>query len=97
MIDPSVNEKTDFTVKQQWKFFMQRAGFKPGELPVVQEIEMSKAFYGASGQILLLLRDELSDLPEKDGMVKLQSMINEIGTFFQEKQREYDEHQNKKG
>lgn len=90
-MDQPTKQPTNFTVKQQWERFLERSGFKPGELPAVQEIEMSKAFYGSAGQMLLMLRDELSELPEMEAMQKLEGMLSEIGVFWQDKAKEYDE------
>ena len=47
-----------------------------------QKIQLRQTFFGASGQMLILLRDELSKLEENKAMETLQDLINQVGNFF---------------
>ena len=47
-----------------------------------QKIQLRQTFFGASGQMLILLRDELSKLEEEKAMETLQDLINQVGNFF---------------
>lgn len=41
-----------------------------------------KNIFGAFGQLLLLLRDDISALSDEDAFKTLDNMINEVGQFF---------------
>lgn len=47
-----------------------------------QKIQLRQTFFGASGQMLLLLRDDLSELEEEKAMETLQDLINQVNNFF---------------
>ena len=87
----ATEEETDFTIDQQWRRFLERAGAAPGEMHPIQESEMSKAFYAASGQILLMARDELGELDPDQAVLKLEGMLKEIGQFWKNKMKEDEE------
>jgi hypothetical protein len=87
----ATTEKTDFTIDQQWRRFMERCGIDPETFPEIQVQEMSRAFYGAMGQMLLLFRDELADLSEEDGIKHLEKMLEEVVEFWTEQNRLNDQ------
>lgn len=87
----ATKEKTDFTIDQQWRRFMERCGIDPKEFPEIQIQEMSRAFYGAMGQMLLLFRDELAELEEIDGIKALENMLNECVKFWEEQNKLQDQ------
>lgn len=87
----AVAEKTDFTVDQQWRRFMERCGIDPETFPEIQVQEMSRAFYGAMSQMLMLFRDELADLDEMDGIKALEKMLDECIKFWEEQNRIQDQ------
>lgn len=80
-----------FNIHFQWKAFIERCNLKEDQLPPDQQREMKRAFYGACGQMLILLRDDLGDLAQKIGGVKgelvaasiLQIMLEQVGDFWE--------------
>jgi hypothetical protein len=48
----------------------------------VQKKEMKRCFFGAFGQLLVLLEQDATKLPEKEVFEKLDSMINQVSNFF---------------
>lgn len=87
----AVNEKTDFTVQQQWLRFLERSGVKPGQLHPHQESEMKKAFFAAAGQILIMSRDELAELTDNEAVHHLESMMQEVTDYWAEQRQIYEE------
>jgi len=51
----------DFDLNHQWGLFCERCQVPENKMPEDQRREMKRAFYGACGQMLILLRDELGD------------------------------------
>lgn len=71
-----------FTIEYQWQFFLGLCKITKKQMHPIQYNEMKKAFYGASGQILLLLRDEIAELSDDDAYEKLEDMAHEIDIFW---------------
>ena len=51
-----------FKLAYQWKLYLQQMGLEEEAMPAAQLRETKRAFYGACGQMLLLLRDGLPPL-----------------------------------
>lgn len=74
----------DFTIENQWQLYLGRAGVKEEDMSTVQKTEMKRAFYGACGQMLIHLRDDVSLKSEEEGSQILDSMLDEIGVFWKQ-------------
>lgn len=48
----------------------------------IQKKQIRQTFFGASGQMLILLRDEVSKLEEEEAIHLLQDMLNQVSNFF---------------
>lgn len=77
----------DFDLNHQWGLFCQRAGIPENKMPVDQRREMKRAFFGACGQMLILLKDELGDWSDKHGDEAaanvLQNMLDQVQSFWE--------------
>jgi hypothetical protein len=77
----------DFDLQHQWGLFCDRCGVPEHKMPADQRREMKRAFFGACGQLLILLRDELGDYEVKHGEEAaakiLQRMLEQVGAFWQ--------------
>ncbi|WP_157585309.1 hypothetical protein [Runella zeae] len=49
----------------------------------IQLQETRRAFYGAAGQMLILVRDDITELSEKVGRLALHSMITQVAVFWE--------------
>lgn len=74
--------KEQFQLEHQWNLYLERVGLKGKSLPVNQYREMKQTFFGACGQILLLLRDDVAALDDDEAMKVMESFINQVGEFF---------------
>lgn len=74
-------------VGDQWKFFQLLTQLPEEKMHPDQRREMKRAFYAGAGQILMLLRNHLPDLPEDVGVVKLEEMVDEIQHFWLNEQK----------
>jgi hypothetical protein len=86
----------DFSLDHQWKLFLERCGVPENKMPEDQRREMKRVFFGACGQLLILLRDELGEYEEKRGEEAaakiLQNMLDQIEDFWQ---KEVEKHTGK--
>nr|WP_028666314.1 hypothetical protein [Runella zeae] len=62
--------------------YLERVGLNIKTMHPIQLQETRRAFYGAAGQMLILLRDDLSELPEEEAISKLDSMIIQVEAFW---------------
>lgn len=73
--------KNELSIKYQFEQYLKMAGLDKNKMHTIQYIEMRKTFFGAFGQALIVLRDELND-DEDIAIDQLQNMLNQVGDFF---------------
>lgn len=66
----------------QWQKYLSLVEVNEKDLPELQRIEMKRAFFGGMGQCLVLGREVISRMNEKDQIAALQDMINQVGAFW---------------
>ena len=72
----------EFNLEHQYQLYLQRMALSESTMHPQQKIQLRQTFFGASGQMLILLRDELSKLEEEKAMETLQDLINQVANFF---------------
>ena len=72
----------EFNLEHQYQLYLQRMALSESTMHPQQKIQLRQTFFGSSGQMLILLRDELSKLEEEKAMETLQDLINQVGNFF---------------
>lgn len=71
-----------FTLEEQYKFYLKKVGLSEDMMHPTQNIETKRTFYAAWGQLLMLLQNDIVELPEEKSVEILDDMIDEIGQFF---------------
>lgn len=71
-----------FNLEKQYQLYLERVKLKEEEMHPIQRVQIKQCFYGAIGQILILLRDEVGELPEDEGAEQMQDFLNQVGNFF---------------
>lgn len=79
-ITPEIRKQ--FDIEAQWQKYLQLVGLDEATLPENQRIEMKQVFYGAFGQLLILVRDEMGVLEEETAMSVFQYLMDQVGIFF---------------
>ncbi len=74
--------KPEFNLEHQFSLYLQRVGLSDTLMSVAQMRETKRAFMGACGQMLVMLRDELSKLSDEQGVDTLQNMLEQVGNFW---------------
>lgn len=72
----------EFNLEHQYKLYLERMGLSEKTMHPQQKIQLKQTFFGASGQIIILLRDELSKLEDEKAVETMQDMINQVVKFF---------------
>ena len=71
-----------YRVSHQFTLYLQRAGFVRSKLPEAILKEMELCFYGAWGQLLILMR-ELTRLNNDQAMATMGKMMDEVGNLWE--------------
>lgn len=71
-----------FKVEDHYQFYLRLSGADESKMHPIQRSEMRKAFYAGAGQILELLKNKVSELPEEKGVEVMESMMQEISEYF---------------
>lgn len=76
-------EENPFDLEIQYKLYLERVNLKEHEMHPIQRQETKRAFYGACGQILVVLRDEVGPLDMDLGIEALDSMHDQVLSFWE--------------
>lgn len=71
-----------FDLEHHYQEYLKMVKLKESEMGATQRTEMKRVFMGACGQMLVMLRDELSKLDEDVAIGKLQAMFDQVGNYF---------------
>ena len=70
------------SIEREFELYLARVEFKKeGANPILYS-EMKRAFFGAYGQCLILLRDRIAVLDADVGIKFLEQLLREVGVFF---------------
>lgn len=75
-------KKPEFDLEHQYQLYLERVKLREIQMPAVQQKELRRAFMGACGQILIMLRDDVGQLEENEAIFVLDDMINQISNFW---------------
>lgn len=71
-----------FIIEKQYQMYLQRVGLKESSMHERQKVETKRAFFGAWGQMLVLMQGPIPDLPEPEAIHVLESMIDQVAQFW---------------
>ncbi|HET6558083.1 MAG TPA: hypothetical protein VFG54_12260 [Prolixibacteraceae bacterium] len=75
-------KKQEFDLNYQYQLYLDRVKLKESQMAPVQRTELKRAFFGACGQMLMLLRDDIGKLEEDEAIKELDGMINQVSDFW---------------
>lgn len=75
--------KAPFSIKYQKNLFFKQAGIQEKKFHPIQIQEMTRSFYAGVGQTLVLLRDDVGELPEEEAIEVMIEMLNECIKFWE--------------
>lgn len=71
-----------FNLEYQYSLFLERMQLSEAKMHPIQKTQLKETFFGAWGQLLFLLRDEISQLENEAAVDQVQGMLNQVGNFF---------------
>lgn len=72
----------EFNLEHQYQLYLERVALNEKQMHPEQKKQLRQTFFGACGQMLILLRDDLSNLDESKAIDTMQDMINQVGNYF---------------
>ena len=70
------------TIAAFYKEYLQLMKMNETLMPEIQKQEVSRAFYGACGKILVFLLEEVQNMEEEAAIAKLNELNEEVARFF---------------
>lgn len=71
-----------FNLEHQYQLYLQRGGVPEERMHPVQRVETKRAFFGACGQILILLRDDVGALEDNEAAKALESLMSQVEKYW---------------
>jgi hypothetical protein len=71
-----------FTIEHQFQLYLQMVKLDPAQMSAIQLKETKQAFFASAGQMLILLRDDVSALDEEQAIKTLDEMLSEVHNHF---------------
>lgn len=71
-----------FNLEHQYQLYLQRVALNEKDMHPVQKKQLRQTFFGACGQMLIMLRDDLTKLEDGKAESTLQDMLNQVGDYF---------------
>lgn len=78
------------TVAEQFEAYLKRVGMSKASMHPIQYTETRRAFYAGAGQILTSARDDVSRLPEDEGILEFERWWQECTDFWNKEAKDYD-------
>jgi hypothetical protein len=75
-------DKKVFSLEHQYQLYLKRCNITEQQMHPAQRKETKQAFFGAIGQILLVLREDMYELSEDEAVQVMEGMINEVSQHF---------------
>lgn len=74
-----------FNLEDQYQFYLGKMKLQESTMHPTQRIQLREAFMGASGIILLLIRDEFGALSDDEGDAMFTSMVDQVGQYWKDR------------
>jgi hypothetical protein len=72
-----------FDLEEQYRLYLLRMSLRETEMHPQQRLQLKQTFYGSAGQMLIMLRDDVSALPEEQAVAALDDLIQQVVNYFQ--------------
>lgn len=71
-----------FSLEYQYQLYLKKCNISEEEMHPVQKKETKQAFFHACGQLLILMRDDVSELEEDKAVETMVDMTNQVSTYI---------------
>jgi len=71
-----------FDLEAQYQQYLRRVGLVESKMAPLQQKQLRQTFFGAAGSLLMLLKNDITPLPEDQAVLALEDMINQVSNYF---------------
>lgn len=72
-----------FNIEHQYQAYLQRMALSEGTMHPEQRRQLRQTFFGAWGQLLVCMEENVAELPELRAVATLESMKMQVQHFFE--------------
>lgn len=72
-----------YDMEHQWQLFLHRVNLREKDMKPIQIQAMRHAFFGALGQLLVLLNNDIAKETEQDAVKILEYLQSQVGKFWE--------------
>lgn len=76
------DKNKQFDLEHQYQLYLGRVNLSESKMHPTQCKVLRDTFFGAVGQTLILLRDEVGELEEAEAIVTMKSLLDQVGNHF---------------
>lgn len=80
----------EFNIEDQYQFYLNLVGLKEDKMHPVQKKQTKMAFYGAYGQLLVTLKEDVSRLETKKAVKVLSDMLEQVDNFWKNEEKNHE-------
>ena len=74
-----------FNVEDQYQLYLKKIRLPEKAMHPIQKVQLKDTFMAAWGQLLILQKDEVSQLKDNDAVDSLESMFQQINNYWRDK------------
>lgn len=78
----AVYHKMVYNIETHYRKYLHLMSLDESKMADIQRKQTRRAFYGAWGQLLILMRDGISTHEEEEGINIMQAMLNQVAEFW---------------
>lgn len=72
-------------IEQHYQSYLKTVKLDESKMPQSQINTLRDTYFGAWGQALIALRDDVGELPENEAMDMMQSFLDQVGEYFNDR------------
>jgi len=72
-----------FDLEHQYRLYLERMNLRETDMHSVQRLQLKQTFYEATRQMLMLLRDDVAALDEREAAAVYDDLVKQVFKFFQ--------------
>jgi len=78
----NINNMDKYDLENQYQLYLKRVGLVESKMAPLQKKQLRQTFMGAYGQLLMLLRDDITKMEDNVAVLTIQNMFNQVANYF---------------
>jgi len=78
----NINNMDKYDLENQYQLYLKRVGLVESKMAPLQKKQLRQTFMGAYGQLLMLLRDDITKMEDNVAVLTIQNMFDQVANYF---------------